>query len=316
MTLVASQPTQLVLIKDLLDQARNCAKQDTQGSRLQSVLLFDLCVELLLSTIINDADVSDGNMSAPREEKWATLWRRAVGAIKSRSLPGLRHARTLARLHELRNLAQHNGSIPATEEIERYRRPCEEFLFAVYRDCYNLDLDSVTPSAFLSNQRLGAFVGDVQAAASSQPDWAIGGALLVYRWVLSALRAASSLFNEERYLTRSDATPGLQEALSHIGNRVRRVEDLALLADLGISASDVRRFHDCRKGIAITESLAGTVQMVNWGQIAEDELPSASSYCIEFVSKLARLAERERPGVLDEIVVPRTFAELRESSLR
>jgi len=166
--MVTRNPQQLVLVKHLYEDACTLAGREDDFSVMKATLSLDHSVEQMLNTIV--MDITTQNVptrgAGRRDISWSEIWKRASDAVTVLGHEIVNHAQLLA-LHEVRNLAQHNGSIPTQAEVRRYLEPTEEMLTGVFRDVYALDFPTFRLWDLIQNEALRQLLRDSEVALES-----------------------------------------------------------------------------------------------------------------------------------------------------
>src|ERR1051326_8221980 len=140
---VTSNPQQLLLVKQLYEDGCLLATGEDDVSLTKAIILIDLAIEQMLNQVLRDFYPSfDPTAAAGRRDvNWGRLWQLAAQTLTGKGF-ALPHYRELSSLHEIRNLAQHNGSVRTQAEVRRYIQPAYEMLSGVFRDAYSQDFHS------------------------------------------------------------------------------------------------------------------------------------------------------------------------------
>lgn len=154
-------PQQLLLIKQLYDDACLLAGRGDGLSVMKAVISLDQSIEQMLNTIVMDftAHNAPKGKAGRKDVGWGDIWDRASTAMKGLGHELLNHAQLLS-LHEVRNLAQHNGSIPTQDEVKRYIEPAEEMLTGAFRDAYGVAFQTFRLWDLVPNESLRQLLRD------------------------------------------------------------------------------------------------------------------------------------------------------------
>jgi hypothetical protein len=102
-----ANPRQLLLVKQLFDEAKRYAAVGGRLASMKALLLLDLSVEQMLNAVISD--FSSEELLNLDDANWQTLWTKASAAAKNGELARLPNSRPLQKLHKLRNCVVHHG---------------------------------------------------------------------------------------------------------------------------------------------------------------------------------------------------------------
>jgi hypothetical protein len=243
----------------------------------------------------------------------------------------------LLRLHEVRNLAVHNGSVPGHGEIHRYIEPAEEMLTGVFRDGYSVDFHRFRLWDLVPNDGFRQLLIDSESALEKgHPAVCIFGCIQAHNLIIGAIRTLTrsrhfrfAQASPASAMPRNAYPPGvpwegrsrLEDAARQIEREVNRREgnlrneirgvkdELAFLEDelvstgIGMPLLDTRRFQ--RIGdqvmVRIGHGLAATFEKV-FGDNAED-LSDGAAFMLSYLSRLIRLVNETYPEVVDRIAV-------------
>lgn len=153
---------QLILIKQLYEDARLLEERGDAFSLTKAVVLLDLSIEHILNNIILNVDPTS---SVNQTKSSGDLNRRTLSGNSSTALgsagkkPPL-EAGELANLHKLRNLVQHIGMEPAQSEVRRYLAAANNMLISVFEDVYELSFESFKLWDLVSNLDLRNWLRD------------------------------------------------------------------------------------------------------------------------------------------------------------
>jgi len=329
-------PHQLLLIKQLYDDACGLTSRGDTLSLAKAIILLDLSVEQMLNSIIMDFVSAKSPKLKPgrKDQGWGELWGLADEAMQQRGHAPLINYTQLLTLHEVRNLAQHNGSIPTRSEIERYIEPAEEMLCGAFASAYGQDFRSFRLWDLVPNESLRRLLKESEIAfEKGHPDICIAGCNLAHKLIISAIRQHTKLrrFRIPSPFTRSSSgstsfPPGLPaEAVRQLRSAARQVDDairtgvskfrreileeIDYLEDEVVTIGVGMPLMDTRQFVKVGQEVIpgpfygdGTFDIFRHGAITNDEeLQRGARFMLNYLSRLLRLVDESYPDVLCEI---------------
>jgi hypothetical protein len=180
---------QLILIKQLYHDAHDLAERGDRLSLTKSIILLDLSIEQMLKNILLNLDPS---FIAPRGRNDITyreLWDNASRAVQDAKGVTLSERNESTRLHEFRNLVQHNGTVPTQVEVRRYSVATERMLRAAFNGAYDLDFKSFRPWDFVANTDLRSLLNESEDfLRGGNPIVCIIGCKHAHQLIIEAIR--------------------------------------------------------------------------------------------------------------------------------
>ncbi|HEX7723665.1 MAG TPA: hypothetical protein VF397_16005 [Pyrinomonadaceae bacterium] len=287
---------QLLLIKQLFDDACILAAREDDLSLTKALILLDLSVEQTLNQILRDfhPDFSPGR----KDVGWFTLWQQASPIMKDKGSQ-LYNYRELASLRDVRNLAQHNASIPTQAEVKRYIAPRREMINRVFADAYQKDFDSFNVWEFISNEDLKSWLADCEVALQkSRAEITIAGCNVAHRLIISAIRTSTKLRRAQISLSHvlppstgrfnTSVPPGMlglarqaEAAARQMDSMIRQgvtefrkevlremefLEDEVVTIGIGMPLMETRRFQKIGGLVSVSTSMNGTMSVRLHGQ--------------------------------------------------
>lgn len=329
-------PQQLLLIKQLYEDARLLAGREDDLSVMKATLSLDHSVEQMLNTIIMDMTTHNVPQrgTGRKDIGWGDIWKRAMEAIESAGHDLMNHAQLLS-LHEVRNLAQHNGSIPTQAEVRRYIEPVEEMLAGAFRDVYGLDFQSFRLWDLVPNEDLRQLLRDSERALEmGRPGICVIGCSQAHSKIVKAIREHTKLrrlrFSQvfsQRGQTQISLPAGVphelrakgQQAAQQINSEIRRgvaqfrseimkeiefLEDEVVTIGIGMPIMDTRRFLKIGDQGMKPTGYGGIVQYVQEELDSDtEESRDGARFMLSYLSRLVRLIHEAYPEVVKSIEV-------------
>lgn len=151
MTDSSSEIRRLVLAKNLYLHGCNIASTDDTVSRLLAVHHFDNAVEIVLKCVATEYGVVD---SARDEYRFKDLWNEVDGAVEENKGWNLPMKQQIFSLHDLRNIAQHQGEVPSSESVRRHMGFVESFFQDMCHEVFEISLDELYLSQLIEHQEV------------------------------------------------------------------------------------------------------------------------------------------------------------------
>jgi hypothetical protein len=325
-----------MLVKQTYEEARDLASRGDALSLAKAIILLDLSVELALGVVIMDFVVSKSPKLKPgrKDMGWGELWGIADEAVKRLGHQSPPNYTQLLSLHEVRNLAQHNGSIPTQAEIERYLEPAEDTLCNIFSVVYGLDFKNFRLWDLIPNESLRQLLRESEfALEKGHPDVCIIGCNLAHKLIIRAIRNDTKL---RRFRIPSGSARGASSSISvpsglpyEAASKLKRLaesadrtlkasisqfrreileeidflEDEVVTIGLGMPLMDTRRF--VKIGSEVTTGPFyedGTFDTFNRFENKDDEeLKRGARFMLNYLSRLVRLVGESDPEVLGGI---------------
>jgi hypothetical protein len=336
-------PHQLILVRQLYEDAFNLAAREDDLSLTKALILLDLSVEQMLNQLLRDfdRDFAPNFDSGRRDVGWRQLWQLAQPVMKDMG-SRLVNYRELSSLHEIRNLAQHNGSIPAQGEVKRYIQPVSEMMRTVFRDAYNQDFDTFTLWELIPNEGLRQWLQDSEfALKKGRVTVCIAGCNVAHGLIISAIRTNTKLrrfqISLSNVLPRSPggyhAVPSgllglasqLRQAANQIDNAIRQgvehfrkeilremefLEDEVVTIGVGLPLMDTRRFQKIGNHALVFLAESGDIQIrTKTLGTEQSELLEGARFMLTYLSRLVRLVDEAYPEVLAGVRVKKRLRE-------
>jgi hypothetical protein len=300
---------QLLLVKQLYEDASLHAGYGDTFSHTKSVILLDLSVEMVLNNIVLnlDPDLTVNASKGSQDTDRRTLWGNAASAINKAKSKRLLEIREMANLHSLRNLVQHNGTEPTQTEVKRYLSAAELMLTAAFRDAYELDFANFRIWDVIENDDLRRWLKESEDFLSEGNVKAcIVGCILAHQWIVKAIRqqtkesrARASISYE---LKGSRAAEALQKIRKELIEDIELLENEMVAIGVGLPVMATRRFLRLTRVILVFIAEAGNIQVRGKGDPQEND-PTVANYMLEYLVRLINLVEDGDPGVLNTIKV-------------
>ena len=315
----------LLIAHQLFHDGEALAKLDGEFHALRAVLLIDLSVEHVLNMIILDNDGPDQSGDARADKNFRQLIQAAGKIYKTKT--GNRRfpqEKNLKIVHDLRNLAQHNGTAPRNPELFRYIPRIRQFHQGVFEDLFGVDFDTLQIWDFLPNPDVGRFMRECsELAQGDQIDRnaaALGCWAIYYRITLILRRegylrggrwSENSALKKVHKLRPGIAGSRLRDSRGSVHNLAHSVNELRealekelnairaelLVASLGIPLAETRRFIQTLRVAfwslpASTVFTAAMLETRHSRGVQEDELPPMLAY----IARLAYLSAESFPS--------------------
>lgn len=178
----------LVYAKGLFLHGHNHVVNGTELDRMIAIHNFDNSVELLIKCIPTFFQES---ISREDERVFERLWAVTDEILTRKSAQPLPMKQDMLRLHDARNSAQHYGTIPSPQDLQRYDIYGEDFLKAVLSTIFGIDYANLSMSLMISNQRI-------------QPVLAESEKLLANGDYQGSMKATARAFAIARFVSRTD----------------------------------------------------------------------------------------------------------------
>lgn len=313
---ITATPQQLLLVKQLYDDACILVTKTDDLSLTKALILLDLSVEQMLSQVLRD--IHPGFAPGRKDVFWHALWQQARPVLEARGCQ-LLHYRELSSLHEVRNLAQHNASIPTQAEVRRYTIPAQEMLGRIFKDVYEQDFESVTLWDLIENVDLRHWLKDCELALNcGQTSLSIAGCKVAYEMVISAIQQ-SSRDSKLRGSWLSDSSRVPSEFPSRLADYLKKMQEKMEFLDnevvaigMGMPLVDTRRFRNSGRDVLVFYPGSGDIQIVlTAGVNVREEFKEEARFMLNYLSRMIRLVYEAYPGVIEAVEVKKPLREQR-----
>ena len=305
--------TQLVLVRQFFDEARRAPAAETPFLRMKRTLNLDLCVEMALgAAVVDHGTPEDSAKMARRDLSWPDLWKAADAAARAKLNKGLPEGRQLRTLHEMRNLAQHRGSIPSAEDIAGWVEPTRTLLDFVCRDFYQREFENLREWDALECEPIRHWLMDCAEAIDLEaPYAAVVACKIAYGRIVETVRNTVAgpmpTAAMDRRVTVKD--PELAKVVNAIGSSFKEFQSglqevlLVLEAEImavgiGLSVADHIRFLRCGRGVQVMD--VGRSGFRSWATGGDPEQHREDAeFMVNYLAKATVMLESALPGVFD-----------------
>ena len=310
MPLTPTNPRLLLLVKQVFLEGRRAATLGDQLSAMRATLLLDLAVEQALNLLLIDLPDDEAHPGRRDDVSWPELWQRASALSKrSGTLSRLPHHKQLHRLHEVRNLVQHQALIPEPSQVADYIAPVDGFLDAIFRSLYGVAFDTYTVADAIHNADLRTIIREsVYVLERGAPVLTTAAMIHAHSQVAFAVRAAT-----EGTPTRLDrivawnSREQVGDVAQTLGIEIRALRADMAIASLGMSISDVGRFRELSAFLAVLESAGGWWQIQRLQDREDSEVLEGARFALSYVASVALLAQEAFPAALAALSIARTL---------
>lgn len=302
---------QLILVKQLYEDARLLGKRGDAFSLTKAVVLLDLSIEHILNNIILNLDpsftVNQTKGSGDINRK--TLSGNASTALRTAGKRPLSEERELANLHALRNLVQHIGTEPAQSEAHRYLTAANNMLTSVFEDVYGLSFQNFKLWDLVSHIDLRNWLRDSeQALRDGDPLRCIGACNHAHALIIGAIRNSTKLRRFRGHTALSlerQISAGVARFRNEIMQEIDFLENEVVAIGVGLPLMDTRRFQKWGSLMLIFVSIDGHMQSRSSAANQDrDEITKGAEFMLDYLSRLIRLLDEAYPGVLESIKIP------------
>jgi hypothetical protein len=300
---------ELLLIRQIFDDLQQQLSVTSTGARLLAVIHLDLCVELALSLVARSGgSPQQPSKRSPRQDvPRHELWTEADSSLTSLSGAGLPHARELRTLHEMRNLAQHAGTVPSTEAVQRAVTPVREFLHVVYSSLFGQDFNRFAPWHLVSCAPLRELFEDVdEALRRSMPTVAIAGSRQAHRRIIFALKRVAEGFVAVRHFGNYPEEPHdrtVRETTNVLASAMNDIRATLIIAGAGISVEDTLRFERSGADLSVDESVGGYLYVMIRRRDDPELLGEKAEFMFMYVVRLALALEQAYAGLFQDVAI-------------
>ncbi len=332
---ITNTPQQLLLIKQLFDDACILAEHQDELSLTKALILLDLSIEQMLNQVIRDCSLNTASNVAfgRRDTTWQKIWDAANQAINDKGFK-LIHHRDLLSLHEVRNMAQHNATIPTQIEVQRYIEPACESLSSLFADIYKTHFQNFTLWDLIENEDLKQILKDSEYALNKQEiHICIVGCNLAYGLIILAIRNHTRFrnFHTSSFLDKfnegtsarfslgvqsqiQQATKQLNEAIKRgvmefrkeIMQEIEFLENEMVSIGIGLPIMDTRKFQKIGNSVSVSSSYSGDISVkIKKRDITEQD----ARFMLNYLSKLIHLIDESYSGVLEDVKLKKSLRE-------
>jgi hypothetical protein len=179
---------QLILVKQLYEDARELAERRDRLALTKAIILLDLSIEQLLKSILLNHNPSFFIPRGKSDINWKELWQNASDAVQKEKGVALSEQSESSSLHQLRNLVQHHGTEPPTSDVKRYIVSTARMLANSFRDAFDLDFDKLRSFDFVENNDLRRLLNESEEFLSNgNPVVCIIGCKLARKLIVDAV---------------------------------------------------------------------------------------------------------------------------------
>lgn|GEM_PF-2672955 len=306
----------LVTIRQFFDDVRLSTRSPTAFARIKTLLTLDLCLEHALNAVVRDHGTTfqTNQLGGRGDLTFDKLWDLANEvAITKGVAGGLPNAREHKTLHQARNLAQHRGVIPSTEQISASLEPVRQTLAVIYGSLYCTDFERVQAWDALENPSLREWFHDcLNALEAGSAELATAGCKLGYKMIAQCVRD-SATHPHSRFQADAALISVPQEArriVSQLQEGLEAIEAEIIAVGLGLPIADHHRFLRCGLGINVVRVMSGEARLtvtVPWHPSATDRNLDDASFMLDYLARASLMLESAYPGVFTDFTPPNRF---------
>lgn len=318
--------THLLLVRQFFEEVRRPTQAETPFLRMRRLLHLDYCVEMTLNTLVlhHGTPEQQARLGARQDPNRGRLWDLAEEVVATKlpgkTLPERAHLKTLA---ESRNLTQHRGSIPSSEEVRRFIEPVRTLLLFVCSQFYKAEFEKLRSWDELEHDQLRSWFHDCDEAL--EQGWtylAAVGCKAMFEHITLAVRTGTTgeipqirtshrtIRVDDRALLRplEEFAELLKDAQKQIINMILALETEVVVVGLGLSFADYTRFLRTTWRVPVTLRPDGDFGAARPTALQHQE-PSAEdvAFALEFLARAAVQLQHAVPGVLGFVNLPGRF---------
>lgn len=295
---------QLLLVKNLFQEAEQAAAREDNFSTSKGILFLDLAVEQMLLTILTSLPTK---LQVPKGElKFDQLWQASTDVMteNGHTLPG---KVSLRNVHQDRNRVQHAGSTFHFTQLRKYVGPVQNMIASVFQDAFGLDFDRFREWDLIGCEDLRRWLKESEdLLAEGNVPACIVGCTMAHRWIMEAIREQTkhrrmrySLSYEGR---RSPVARDLQEIRKELLEDILLMENEVVAIGIGLPVMETRRFLQSTRIINASIAIAGNLSIRYKGDPREKDREVAN-FMLGYMLRLIQLVEDGYPGVLNTIKI-------------
>ncbi len=306
----------LLIIKQLFDEAKTAYGAETPFARMKTVLMLDHSIELALNAVIHQHPQS--GPPKKRDPGFYDLWEMAdVGARALGLTAGLPNGAELKKLHRRRNASQHDGSIPSVEDIRSFVEPVRQFLEVVFAQVFETSFGQIRLWHTLGCSELKTWLDDAAEAVErlGYPTLTCAACKLAFKAIadrVGEVVGPDQPFGAVPSLPReaADLARFCEQLVDSIQLRIDSVRNYAFALGLGVPIADTHRFQRCGMGIAANQMMAGNINIALIGGVnafhgrSDEQKFDDASFMLEYLGRLSIVLESSFPGLLDGLRLP------------
>lgn len=248
----------LRIARELITQAEHLAHASSGVAKMQSVVLGQAAVELVLMrahhSIVNDEKKDATIETAERD---VLKWTASRGFARPTQMTGLRRAR---------NLAAHQGLGPADGDVGRHLRVAKKIAIGVSKATWGLEFNRLSFADVVSSEpwrkllvTAHRLLGEpdfeardekgtpVSSITAPGQRWWLAASLahLVWKRSMEKIRWKEGLhpsFDPENYRLGRDEVRPFRDLVDHLSEKSALLKEDSLALSIGISLPDLRRF--------------------------------------------------------------------------
>lgn len=308
---IPSNPQQLLLVKDLFDEAQELALREDTFSTSKAILFLDLAVEQMMRAIITSLSPSKHYKKDPT---WHELWTDSSTAMQTAGYT-LRNEFPLRNLHQDRNRVQHAGATYHFSQARIHVAPVEDMVTHAFHDVYQLNFFRYNLLELIANEDLRRWLQTAdEILDDGGPTITVAACNYAHKLVLQTVREHTkerTISNLNPAINGLDlrVTASLHTAFTTLqketANDIRLLEEEIMAIGVGLSILEVRRFRQLGRLVSISVTANKQVH-INWNSGTPEERAEAARFMLNRLSKLIRSIEATYPGVLKalKIAVP------------
>jgi hypothetical protein len=317
MSKVPSNMRLLLIVVQSVNEARRLVSLGDDLSYMRAVFSLDFAVEQMLNILI---DNFAPNTTFDRDDvSWKHLWQAATTAVKDANVitDRIPHYRQLKKLHDIRNLSQHQGCTPHSSDVAQLVDPVVRMISTCFEQGFDLSFENFRLSDVIRNSQLRQLLEQCeQALDNGFPFESLVGAVVAFKHITSEIGKVRE--NDYR-LPRLDSFRNISTAsIGHPHNTWREVQSLeqwianittsleqlhidSILGSLGLSLTETQKFRRLTRVVSVTEMVSGDWRPGNNSRRRDDALKDPANFVLGYLSRLTLRAQEVYPEALDRV---------------
>jgi len=274
---------------------------------MKGVLGLSTCVELGFNAILHDHGTpEEQSIQGSEKTSWLILRNTANDAlrrIKNKTFP---HLGKLNSLYKARNLAQHHGLAPNTQDLKEFVEPVREILEIICRDLYGLDFERLREWDALESAELKEwFLASARAIELGVPMVSVAASKVAYRRMIRCVvevAAPPSLHMTGLSVGGFSLPPGIRGIVEKLDEAILDQQAGVIAVSLGFSIADHYKFLRSGLGLHVQVAIGGKIWLTKTGRAAAQsisDIEREDTFMLDYLGRAAFYLESTFPGVFD-----------------
>lgn len=289
----------LQIVVQSINEARQLVALGDDFSYMRAVFSLDFAVELMLNILI---DNFAPNTTFDRDDvSWKTLWQTATQAVKDANVINDRipNHKQLKKLHDIRNLSQHQGCTPHGSDVTQLVAPVTHMISTCFDKGFGLSFENFRLWDVIHNDRLRQLLTQCERALENGlPRESLVGAIIAFHEITSEIGKEIHFFSPLPHFSHYEERMRWQPWISGISRNLDQLYVDTVLASLGLPLAETQEFRKLAREVRVTLTASGDWEPFNRSGRTIEEFKECANFALGYLSTLALRVQEVYPDAI------------------